>query len=79
LGFGWLWECRPRREDIVGADNQEGEAVELLLLAGFEAGYHVGGDQLQIVAWLGCLLSVSEWYGRCPRWLGSLVSEGRDG
>jgi len=51
----------------------------LLLLAGFEACSHIGGDQLQIVALPGCLQYVSGLCGSCSRWLGSVVLKGQDG
>jgi len=81
LGFGWLWECRPRLEGqiLLGAGNQEGEVVELLRLAGFEAFGRFGVDRLWIEALLGYRLCVAGWRGMCPIGLYSVVSKGRAG
>jgi len=63
----------------VGAADQEGSPVELLLLVEFESCSYVGGGRLRIVTLLECRQFASGWGGSYPIWLGFAVAKGRDG
>jgi len=63
----------------VGAANQKGSLVELLLLAEFESCSYIGGGQLWIVMLLECQQFASGWCGSYPIWLGFAVAKGHDG